>query len=261
MRGGLSVGVPRRGTAVVATALYLDGGEVQFVVATDAAGTTRVLDAPDDRMGAPAASTATTAAPAGSPAACADGQYNLNPSKWHTTYRWWFRARSTPNGMRKTSALNALKQAVGNITHERNDCGRLDHVSATSSYQGTTTRQPGVSSTGCGATDGRNVVAFGSLPANVLGFTCVTYLTESRRSIEADMLLNRGHSWTIGIADCIVSLVLEAIATHEFGHVYGLGHVSEAGHGELTMSRAVGACDAAPSTLGLGDMLGLEARY
>jgi hypothetical protein len=56
--------------------------------------------------------------------------------------------------------------------------------------------------------------------------------------------------------------MLEAVLTHEAGHVFGLAHVGESRHGRLTMSPYIdGVCNNQESTLGLGDLRGLEALY
>ena len=49
--------------------------------------------------------------------------------------------------------------------------------------------------------------------------------------------------------------------THEFGHAYGLAHASTFRNPNLTMQPLVRACSMGHSTLGLGDMLGLEKKY
>jgi len=81
-------------------------------------------------------------------------------------------------------------------------------------------------------------------------------------TVEADMKLNKhDFKWTTTTVGCSNQYLVQAVATHQFGWVFGLGNVSEASHGNLTMSATLFACDNSASTLGLGDMLGLEARY
>jgi hypothetical protein len=127
---------------------------------------------------------------------------------------------------------------------------------------------------GCGGTDGKNVVGFGRLPMTVVGLTCTTYTvprTGLGQAIESDVLLNKALvDWTtssqsrcraISQATGTFPMIVRSVATHEFGHVFGLDHVDEATHPALTMSTSLGPCDDSAFTLGLGDMRALEARY
>lgn len=194
--------------------------------------------------------------PSASPSPCTDVKFNVLGGKWHSTLKWSFRSSSTPAGLVRSGVVGVLKEAFGNITGAHNDCGRSDNVSATSSYLGTTSRRPG-----CRSPDGLNVVGFRPLPAGVLGRTC--WWTMNGRIIEADIQLNANEPWALSLATCRFSQpMLEAVMTHEVGHAYGMGHVSEARHGRLTMSTYLDApCNNQESTLGRGDMLGLEALY
>ena len=255
---GLAVVAPARGQGVHAEALRADGIGLGLTVETGFDGLVRTV--PDEL----AILSPGIVAPDGSTGACHDRAHTLLPSKWRSAYLWWFRGGSTPTEITRRKALASLKRAATNITHARNDCGRADHVSAVSSYLGSTTIKPDINAAGCRTPDGRNVVGFGDLNAGFLGVTCTTYRIESRgnTTIEADMLLNKNdYQWTTRVTGCFYEAVVEAIATHEFGHVFGLGHVSESRHPRLTMSTAAAPCDGSGSTLGLGDMLGLEARY
>jgi hypothetical protein len=198
----------------------------------------------------------------GSPPACQDSAYHLTGSWWRTTVHWSFHASSTPSNITRDAARHAIKSGASHITHAFNDCGRADHVSATSQYMGVTGASPNISSGSvCQNPDGRNVVGFGDLLGGQVGFTCWWFQGGSR-TVEADMKLNKhDFKWTTTTVGCSNQYLVQAVATHQFGWVFGLGNVSEASHGNLTMSATLFACDNSASTLGLGDMLGLEARY
>lgn len=110
--------------------------------------------------------------------------------------------------------------------------------------------------------DGVNVVGFGDLEAGTLGLACTWY--SKGDALESDIRLNKANpAWTLHSesSGCQGRFGVEAVATHEFGHAFGLAHVSEAGHAALTMSTAIAPCDASAATLGLGDVRGLRAKY
>jgi hypothetical protein len=134
-------------------------------------------------------------------------------------------------------------------------------VSATSAYDGITSRKPSIGSMGrCTRSDGFNVIGFGDLPFGVLAVTCTRF--ENGRIIETDVRINTRFDWALSKASCFGEELLEPTMTHELGHSFGLDHVGERRHGRLTMSTASdGSCSNAESTLGLGDMLGLEQLY
>ena len=209
------------------------------------------------------ASALAVVAPAGGDP-CTDKARSFNGDvkpHWQETVRWAFRARSTPANLGKRATARALVRAMANIVGAHNDCGRRDRVSATATFLGVTDRRPAPTENGaCAQQDGVNVVGFGELPDGIAGLTCVWSIGD--RIIEADIKLDKDARWATSLTGCDVQSLVEAVATHEFGHVYGLGHVREATHGRLTMSeRLDGYCQNNESTLGLGDMLGLEALY
>jgi hypothetical protein len=198
-----------------------------------------------------------------SPSPCSDGKYNfLAPGglHWKQSLNWSFRASSVPAGLSSSAVLDVLRRAFRNVTGARNDCGRADNVGATSAYLGTTMRRPAVTSAGaCGARDGHNVVGFAPLNG-FAGYTCIWW--DGTKIVEADMRLDSDTAWAMSGASCSNRLVLEALATHEVGHAFGLAHVGESKHGRLTMSVYIdGLCENQESTLGLGDLRGLEALY
>ncbi len=79
-------------------------------------------------------------------------------------------------------------------------------------------------------------------------------------TVEADILLNDAYGWTVHPHDdCVGSWSVEGVATHEWGHVFGLGHVAEAKHPLLTMSPGILPCQNSEATLGLGDVRALRS--
>ena len=189
------------------------------------------------------------------PAPCSDRAYRLAGGKWTKTLKWHFRASSTPTGLSTSSTQSVIARAFNNIVNARNDCGRSDRVSATHAYQGTTATKAR-----CNYRDGKNVVGFKSLSSGILARTC--WWVSSGRIIEADIQINNNFRWALSLSSCSAQPMLEAVMTHEVGHAYGMGHVGEKNHGRLTMStRLDSMCNNQESTLGLGDLLGLQQLY
>jgi hypothetical protein len=185
------------------------------------------------------------------------------PWKWKETFKWFFNAGSVPSDVNKDNAEEALRDATRNIVFAHNNCGLADSVGANASYQGRTTHSTQISNDGgCGDGDDESVNGFGTLPDGVLATTCTYYNSDGEAS-ESDTRFNKAHfKWyAVKPPSCSDRISIQGVATHERGHTFGLGHVSENGHANLTMSTAVGACDDRPNTLGLGDVKGLNAKY
>lgn len=59
---------------------------------------------------------------------------------------------------------------------------------------------------------------------------------------------------------CRDPVSIEAVVTHESGHVWGLDHVDEGLSPYLTMSPITGRCDRTAVSLGLGDVQGVQVK-
>jgi hypothetical protein len=193
---------------------------------------------------------------------CKDGAYKLSSSRWTTPMRWWFRASSTPKGVSRGDAEAAVRRAALNIVTGHNSCGLPDRISATEHYLGRTRTPTDVNGDStCGKPDGKSVIGFGALNPLDMAITC--WWTSGGRTVEADIKLNKAnYAWVTRIRPgCALAWSVEAVATHEFGHAFGLAHVTEGLHGHLTMSPLIAPCQSSESTLGLGDVRGLERTY
>ncbi|GEP39455.1 hypothetical protein NPS01_31180 [Nocardioides psychrotolerans] len=152
-----------------------------------------------------------------------------------------------------------------------NDCGRGHNVNRDANYAGITSLNPNIALNAdgdvicSGNSDSISVVGFGKLPEGVLGVSCPKRSSlDSKELIVDDIRISQDSSTftlTPNALGCVSRYDLQALVTHEFGHFFGLGHVSESKRQQMTMSPLVGACTAAERTLGLRDMLGLEVLF
>lgn len=212
------------------------------------------------------------------PSACNDSKYRLQEWYWSSTYVWKFNRDSTPDYLNKEDVRDAIQQATSAITDTHTNCSSFGDGSVPSDvvpvghmYDSATSLKASIQETGCKSPDGVSVTDFGNLPPEKYGRTCTWFNTNTGAATESDMRLNKTDNyqwvpWTT--PGCINAYSVRAGATHERGHTFGLKHVAEKFHGNLTMSPLIGdeqkpdgLCAEGQYTLGWGDVLGLAARY
>ena len=260
VRGAAAVERPSPGMRVWSEVLFADGGAETLDVFVDDLDVEHVVHA----VVARADEVTPQQAGSGSPTQCNDSAYSLLGFSWDDTLAYRFRSSTTPSELSVTNTEAAIQKATDNIVRGRNSCSLSDQIDATGTYLGRTTRAVQVTASGgCSAGDADNVVAFGDLPGGVLGVTCTWSFDDI--AVESDIRLNSGDFWwttSPTSADCDDAYDVESVMTHERGHSFGLGHVSEEAHAHATMSTAInGPCQKTEVTLGKGDVLGLRAMY
>jgi hypothetical protein len=253
---GIEVVVPEPGQDVTVVAEMDDGTSIELAIRNPLGGAVELMQPPVEPL----------VIAAGTADACGDGAYNLMGHKWKTQYKWSFFSSSTPAANSVANVEQGLKNAAAAITTQRNPCNLADQVEATQLYLGRTASAPGIKTADgkvtCTGTDGKNIVGFGALPAGVLGIACA-WSDGAGGAVEGDVRLSTRYSWfALDVpASCSNRYGVQATATHEFGHVFGLGHVSESAHPNLTMSTAGAPCTNRELSLGLGDVRGLRQMY
>ncbi len=194
---------------------------------------------------------------------CGDGAGARLGMRWNGTYRWTMRPTGTPGYLGAYAPVrDAVRAAANAVDQGDNSCGLTGDLALSQRYSGETTRDAGINADGtCGERDERNVVAFGRLDGGLLALTCLWW--SKGRTVESDVRISDApNMFTLNPgAGCSGSWDLQGTLTHEFGHVFGLGHVSYAEHGELTMSDGLPACSASFRSLGLGDYETLRGQY
>jgi hypothetical protein len=274
LEDGRSFVIPEVGTTVIATSTAAEGAaelEDVLVSNTDAGVAVKVGD---EWRGAAAAVrqertklerrqlAATLAAPArGSggvtvQASCGSSSYKLLGFSWLGvgTVNWRYNASG-----QKTSGLTAVRNGANAWGGSITACSTTVNSAARNSYVTTTTQAPGVTSAaGCGSSSGVNVVGWGALPSGTLATTC-TWYNGSGNATESDQKYATGYSWNSASSCSGSNYDLRGVATHEWGHTFGLDHVAQSTG--LVMKPASSTCETAQRTLGLGDLRGIDALY
>lgn len=198
---------------------------------------------------------------AGDPPACKDRTFSLEHHTWRTALRFRINLAKMPKRFSKKTVVRQIRVANGNMRKGRNSCGKPRITAPASHYLGRTSKKPNIGAAGptCRTGNTVNVVAFGNLPGNLLGWTCYWYI--GKRMVGTDMLLDNGKSLSTKLpSPCANQWDFEGTVTHEWGHAYGLGHTGD-GHGNLTMQHLLRPCSKYARTLGLGDWLGMKKMY
>ena len=202
------------------------------------------------------------------PGECGDAAYQSNDQRIANGLRYRINYRTTPAEISRTSAIAAIRKAGSNVANTVNGCKLGDRVPAGVSYQGLSTTNASVSSTGgCTRNDRLSVVSFGRLSGGILAITCNYFTIDPgfNNVVTSDIKINSvSFRWTTSprAKSCGSAYDLETVVTHERGHTFGLGHVPERAHRNLTMSPLInGPCQGSERSLGRGDVLGLDRKY
>lgn len=174
---------------------------------------------------------------------------------------------ATPAGSTGAAFGDAMWRAATNITAGQSPCDSSDGVDVGFNYAGTTTTESDIDSNanclpqGAAGDDSVNTVDMGPMPTSYKGLMCYSANSTSN-VVEADIRLNTSVPWTFtpGDSSCLTyyRYDVEGVLTHEFGHVFGLHHVSER---YATMYVNAISCDNWQRSLGRGDLNGLRALY
>jgi hypothetical protein len=145
----------------------------------------------------------------------------------------------------------------------RDDCGLVGSPRTAGRYLGQTTMRPNINSTqtsiACGRFNTSNTVGWGPLPG-YLGYTCYWWGSNGKM-IAADMKLDPAEPIVATLpVGCTYRFDLQSLATHEWGHAYGLNHPGPE-HARLTMTARLTPCSYEARTLGLGDWRGMRRLY
>ena len=153
--------------------------------------------------------------------------------------------------------------ALGNMEAGSDPATAVDNAFATlAAASGLTLTNGGTTTTTDVGADGTNLITFANTPANVsavggaIAVTVLSYSTSTFTIVEADMVFNPAFNFsTLGSASMYD---VEAITTHEGGHLLGLDHSPIC---SATMFPYANTADSGPASLSSDDIAGLRSLY
>ncbi|GII06054.1 matrixin family metalloprotease [Planobispora takensis] len=209
------------------------------------------------------ATKSTALAATASRAQCRDSAYTLAGWRVNGNLRWYYNASGAPSTVSRT-ALTSIRAAAQTLVGAQNQCGLRAPFKVAQQYRGATKLVPAVTatskSTSCGKNDNYSAVGWKRMTTTALAVTC-TWWTSDRKVVSADIAINSRYRWfTSKPARCSSTFDLRSVLTHEWGHAYGLNHVSPTTHGTQVMASTIKAC-ASLNTLGAGDYTAMRKLY
>jgi len=259
--GRVAVVVPPAGVSVAGDGIGTHGE----VVGLRVSNTGSVVRATTGAAALPTgAAAARGSARATDPAECKDRTFHLEGHRWRSSLHYGVNLAKKPTGLAAATVIHQIKVGNANMRKGRNSCGRALLATPVATFEGRTKTAPNIKphagSITCGAFNTTNVVGFGNLPGDLLGWTCYWWVGSGKMGA-ADIMLDNGNRLVTSIpAGCTNKWDFEGTVTHEFGHAYGIGHTGS-GHSNLTMDHTERPCSTYARTLGLGDWLGMKKMY
>jgi hypothetical protein len=195
-------------------------------------------------------------------AACGQKNYLLAHAAWKKTLVWYYNENSVPSGLSGAATLTDIRAGNTNMTQGINNCGYSETgFRSVGSYAGTTGKSANIRTDGeCSASDGQSTVSWGPLSVDQVAYDC-TWGSDPSTMTESDILLgsNQGIVDTLP-ANCKTSRDLQSVATHEWGHAFGLGDLGGDGDSALVMYDNQKVCTWRRH-LGNGDYYGMAHLY
>lgn len=255
-RGAVRVETPRPGSAVLGEALG-GAGVASTTILSVSSSTDGTYEVGEGALAGSQAS--------GSPSDCSDPtQGNGTAYKMRNVLNYGINTGTFPSNISSTNGVNAIRNALTGLLSHANDCGESRDPNAPGlNYTGATTSTVnfGADAVCPNTQDNSHVILFGGLPTEFVAYTCFTY-DGAGTLTHFDMRLSTGRGWDYTLTDGCSGWDITGVMTHEFGHVYGISHVDESTHGNLTMSSDInGDCQVSERTLGRGDMDHMFAKY
>lgn len=167
--------------------------------------------------------------------------YKLLSFHWYTTAKYWINP-SNKYGFSISAVVTVITTSAETWDKETS--------AVVFSYQGTTTKS-------AGKRDNYNVVAWGAYRAGAIAVTYIWY--SGSQILETDTKMNTLYKWSL--AGEAGKMDVQNIMTHEFGHWAALADLYDDVDYWLTMYGYADYGETYKRTLGLGDILGLQAVY